>query len=331
MKFLKPIFRITAILIVFSLFLIFVVPLLVPVPPLENTFAPKQLADTDSQFVIVDGIEIHYKQLGEGERDLILMHGLGASVFSWQRVMEDFSKIGTITAYDRPSFGLTERILPEDYNGRNPYSRNYQPQLLAEFMNQLDMRSAVFLGNSAGGTLAVQMALLYPDRVEALILVDPALLTMGGPPPFFIPLFKLPSIDRLGLLFVRYGGSLTETFLRRAFHDPSKITPEMVEAYQKPLRADHWDRAFWEFVKAAEPNDLASRLSEIDLPVLVITGDNDRIVPTKDSIRVAGMIKNAQLVVIPECGHAPQEECPEAFMQAVEEFLYNLDTIEDHD
>jgi pimeloyl-ACP methyl ester carboxylesterase len=331
MKFLKIVFRVFAVLFAFIIILIFVVPLLISIPPLENTVDPKHLADEDSQFVTVDGISIHYKQHGDEGQDLILMHGLGASVYSWQRVREDLSDFGTVTAYDRPAFGLTERIMPEDYNGRNPYSRNYQPQFLVEFMNQVDIQTAVLVGNSAGGTLAVQMALEYPERVEALILVDPALLTSGGPPSFLYPFLKLPSIDRVGVLFARYGGSMTETFLRRAYYDTSKITPEIVEGYQKPLRADHWDRAFWEFVKAAEPIDLASRLAEIDLPVLVITGNKDRIVPAEQSIRVAGMIRNAELVVIPECGHAPQEECPDAFMDAVENFLINLDTLGDHD
>ena len=328
MKFLKVVFKVTAVLFVCTLILVFVVPLFIPIPPLENTVDPKHLADESSQFVAVDGIEIHYKQsVGEG-RDLILMHGLGASVYSWQRVMEDLTKFGTVTAYDRPAFGLTERIMPEEYNGRNPYSRNYQPQLLTEFMNQLGIQSAILVGNSAGGTLAVQMALEYPDHVEALVLVDPAVLTLGGPPTFIQPLFNLPSIDRVGLLLARYGGSMVEDFLRRAYHDPEKITPETLKGYQKPLRADQWDLAFWEFVKAAEPIDIAARLDEIDMPVLIITGDDDRIVPTEESVQVAEMIKNAKLVVISECGHAPQEECPEAFMKAVEEFLNDLDSIE---
>lgn len=327
MKFLRTVIKVAAVLFVCIFILIFVVPFLVHIPPLENTVDPKQLADADSQFFVVDGIEIHYKQFGEEGRDLVLMHGLGASVYSWQRVMEDLTEFRTVTVYDRPAFGLTERIMPEEFNDRNPYSRLYQPQLLAELMNQLGIQRAVLVGNSAGGTLAVQMALQYPDRVEALVLVDPALLTLGGPPSYLHPFFSLPTIDRIGPLLARYGGSMAENFLRRAYHDPSKITPAILEGYKKPLRANHWDRAFWEFIKAAEPIDLAGRLDEINLPVLVITGDNDRIVPTEESIRVAGMIRNAELVVIAECGHAPQEECPEAFIEAVEKFLLNLDAL----
>jgi pimeloyl-ACP methyl ester carboxylesterase len=57
------------------------------------------------------------------------------------------------------------------------------------------------------------------------------------------------------------------------------------------------------------------------VPVLVITGDDDRIVPTESSIRLSGELPGSELVVIPQCGHVPQEECPEAFLAAVNGFL----------
>jgi pimeloyl-ACP methyl ester carboxylesterase len=66
---------------------------------------------------------------------------------------------------------------------------------------------------------------------------------------------------------------------------------------------------------------LIEQLEELDVPVLVITGDDDRIVPTEQSVRLAQELPRAELVVIPNCGHLPQEECPEAFLQAVEAFL----------
>jgi pimeloyl-ACP methyl ester carboxylesterase len=64
----------------------------------------------------------------------------------------------------------------------------------------------------------------------------------------------------------------------------------------------------------------------LTLPVLVITGDDDRIVPTADSVRLAGELPNAELVVIPGCGHIPQEECPQAVLDAIQTFLDGLET-----
>ena len=62
-------------------------------------------------------------------------------------------------------------------------------------------------------------------------------------------------------------------------------------------------------------------MNEFTLPVMVITGDTDKIVPTADSVRLAGALPNARLVIIPKAGHVPHEEQPGLFMQAVDEFL----------
>jgi len=80
----------------------------------------------------------------------------------------------------------------------------------------------------------------------------------------------------------------------------------------------------WEFTLASRPLDLAERLDELTLPVLVVTGDDDRIVPTADSLRLAGELPGAELAVISDAGHVPHEEQPEAFMDAVRAFLETL-------
>ena len=66
------------------------------------------------------------------------------------------------------------------------------------------------------------------------------------------------------------------------------------------------------------------RLNELQLPVLVISGDDDRIVPAQDSIRLSGEIPGAELAVIPQCGHVPHEECPDAFLKATLDFVSGL-------
>ena len=113
-------------------------------------------------------------------------------------------------------------------------------------------------------------------------------------------------------------------FARSAWHDPSKMTAEVWEGYTKPLQAENWDRALWELMRASNSHNLAERLDEIRMPCLVITGDDDRIVPTDQSIRLAGELPDAELVVIPDCGHIPHEECPGLFLQAVTDFLGKL-------
>jgi pimeloyl-ACP methyl ester carboxylesterase len=318
----KTVVRIVLILLGIVLVVVLLGPFLVPVPALEDTVPPEQLADPDSRFVEVDGLRVHYKMAGEGEPALVLLHGFAASTYSWREVMAPLAQKATVVAFDRPAFGLTERPMPGEWQGDNPYSSAAQVELTVGLMDVLGIDRAVLVGNSAGGTVAALTAVLHPERVEALVLVDAAIYTGGGRYPGWLdPLLRTPQMRRLGPLFARAIREWGEEFGRSAWHDPAGLTPEIWEGYKKPLQAENWDRALWELTLASGATDLAARLDEIRVPVLVITGDDDRIVPTEESVRLAGELPDARLVVIPECGHVPQEECPGAFLQAVEEFV----------
>ncbi len=315
--------KITFIVLGILLFVILVGPFLIPVPPLENTQPVKALADPDSQFITINDIEVHYKQAGSGEPVFILLHGFGASTFSWEKVISPLSAYGTVIAYDRPAFGLTER--PLAWEGENPYTQESNIKILAGLLDAKGAEQAILIGNSAGGTLATAFTLAYPERVAALIEVDAAIYQTMPDSAILSWLLQTPQMDHIGPLIARQLGSgRGDDFLRNAYHNPALLdaNPEIIEGYRKPLTAENWDRALWEFTRASQPPELADRLNEIRVPTLVITGDDDRIVPTEYSLRLADDIPNAQLVVIENCGHMPQEECPKEFMQAINEFLY---------
>lgn len=308
--------------IVIGLFvLLFFGPLLVPVPPLEDTVPPRDLADPDSRFVELDGIDVHYKDAGSGGSALLLLHGFGASVFTWREVMAPLAARHRVVAYDRPAFGLTER--PVDWAGANPYSGETQVVLAQALLDRLGIERAVLVGNSAGGRVAVDFALAVPERVRALVLVSPA-VGIGGGGPFRVlaPLLRTPQLGHLGPLLVRSIQRSGPGIIERAWHRPELITDEVMAGYRKPLRAENWDRALFELTRAPRGADPAERLDELaSIPTLVVTGDDDRIVPTADSVALAKRIPGARLEVLAACGHVPQEECPEAFLDVVNGFL----------
>lgn len=311
--------RIAGSILLILLAILLIGPFLVPVPPLENTVSAESLADEDSKFIEVNGVNVHYKTYGEGEPTFILLHGFGASLFSWREVTEPLAEFGTVIAYDRPAFGLTER--PMEWEGESPYSQDSQVELVIGLMGALGVEKATLVGNSAGGTVSMLTALKYPERVTSLILVDPAVYAGGGAPSWIRPLLGTPQFDHLGPLFARQLQAQGTEFLKTAWHDPSKITPDIFEGYQEPLQIENWDKALWELTVSSRESGLAERVSEFNLPILVITGDDDRIVPAEQSLRLAEELPNAELAVIPQCGHVPHEECPTVFMQAVTEFL----------
>ncbi len=320
-------------IVVILLIAVLVGPLFVPVPPLTDTVKAATLADADSRFVDLplgsDTLNVHYKEVGDQGRSLVLLHGFGASLFSWRDVMAPLAASNQVVAFDRPAFGLTERPLREtwgtgsDWAAGIPYSAQAQADLTIALLDERGIDKAVLVGNSAGGAIAMLVALEHPERVEALVLISPAVYN-GGANTATRWLLNTPQMQHIGPLIARRIQAWGDDFARRAWHDPERITEAVWQGYLAPLKIQDWDRSLWELTAASRQLDLADRLAELDLPVLVITGDDDRIVPTEQSVKLAGALPNAELAVIPACGHVAHEECPQATLESMTAFLNKL-------
>ena len=131
-------------------------------------------------------------------------------------------------------------------------------------------------------------------------------------------------MDRLGPLLVRRIQSGGLDLLQKAWHNPGNISDETVGYYTIALRAENWDSALWEVTRAYQESNLDEKLSDFSIPILVITGDDDRIIPTEDSIRLSNELPGATLAIIKDAGHVPHEEQPIAFMETVQSFLKTL-------
>lgn len=320
----KKVLRTLLIFLLIVIGLIALIPLFFPLPPLADLSTAESLAEDENQFIEVNGLKIHLQHAGSGKPPLVLLHGFAASTFSWNAVFQPLAADYQVIAYDRTGFGLSARPLNGAWNGPNPYSMDAQVELLVALMDAKGIDQAVLVGNSAGGSVAVAAALKYPQRVRALVLVDAAIYSSGGLPNWLKPLLSTPQGRWFGPLLVRQIEGRGMELLRLAWHDADRIPTAWFDGYRKPLRMPAWDQALWEHTLAQQPSDLAGRLSQLKMPVLVMTGDDDRIVPTEQSLRLAREIPGAQLKLIQFCGHVPQEECPQEFMQSVRDFLQAL-------
>lgn len=306
-------------------------PLIIPVPELE-TVPVTQLAGDAGQFVTVDGLEVYFEEAGEevGEEastPLVLLHGFSLSSYSWREVLEPLGETRRTLAFDRPAFGLTERPRLSDLSAgaRNPYTPEAQVEIVVDLMEVRSLERAILIGSSSGGGVAVQVALAHPERVAGLVLVGASTYGEAGVPRWLRPLLNTPQAARVGPLAMRQAAEEPGLqFLRRAYADPERLTDESIAGYRVPLRADNWDGALWEFVRAGPSPNLAARLTELRVPTLVVSGAQDDIVPPEQSERLAQEISGAQLELLPGCGHLPQEECPEAFVQVVTAWLETL-------
>jgi len=286
----------------------------------DGVYSHRELAYEDSKFLSIDDFEVHYKEYGEGnEESLILLHGFGSHTYTWDKVIKELGENYHLIAFDRPSFGLTERSFE---NEENIYTTDYQIDLIKKIMEIKGIEKATLVGNSAGGTISLNFYFKYPNMVENLILVDAAVYIGGGSPSFIKPLLYLPQINYLGpeitsILLNNNGDDFIET----AFYDKEKVTEDVLREYKRPTLVKGYKKAFWEFIKGSNSYEIVKKLDEIKVPTLVITGDNDVIVPTEQSIKLSKNINNSELVILEKTGHLPQEENPVEFTQAVERFL----------
>ncbi len=265
--------------------------------------------------------EVHYVTAGDpnSDRVIILLHGFGASAFSYSQVLEPLSELGYIVAYDRAAFGFTER--PTEWE-LNPFGTPGQIKVLDEMINKFGKNKKVYVvGHSAGGSIAASYALEHQNKIAGLVLFAPAVLTSGGAPSWLNWIFSIPQINHVGPKLVSTIATNGLSILYSSYFDESKVTQETVNGYTAPLKIAGWEKAFWEFNKSPRDTKVVDRIAEISIPTLVIAGDSDKIVKTQDSIRVSELISGSELVIIPQTGHLPNEEAPSEFAQAVKQFI----------
>jgi pimeloyl-ACP methyl ester carboxylesterase len=299
-------------------------PFLIPVNStgtLTKEQAANEIWGDQSNWVELAGHEVHYVQAGDpdSERLIVLMHGFGASSYSYKEVLEPLSSLGHVIAYDRAAFGFTERPTSWD---QNPYGAAGQLQVLDELIEEFGAGKEVFVvGHSAGGNLAASYALDNQEKLAGVVLYAPAVLNGGGGPSWLNWIFSIPQLNHLGPLLVSSIATSGLDLLYLSYNDPETVTEQTLAGYTQPLKVIGWEKAFWEFNKAPRNTGVSERLAEIAIPTLVLTGDNDLVVATADSITVSGLIASAELVIIPQTGHLPNEESPEEFTQAVVSFI----------
>jgi pimeloyl-ACP methyl ester carboxylesterase len=273
-----------------------------------------------SRFVNVDGARVHYQEFGNtADPPVVLIHGFTASVYVWKTVAPLLTENGfRVIALDLLGFGYSEK--PSWFD----YSIQSQARMVSRFMNRIGVGSATIVGSSYGGAVAAMLTLDYPEAVEKLVLVDSVinddqkshpilkLISLPGVGEFFAPLIADTK------WFVR---SRMRNTIARANH--RLITNERIEAIRRPLHAADGHRS----LLATSRNWRATRIEQdahlIKQPTLIIWGEDDTLVPITNAHKLHENIANSRLIVLKNCGHIPQEECPELFADIVVEFFHS--------
>lgn len=300
------------------LLVVSVLPFVIPIN--EGGIDPAELVtDPDGAFLTLQDVRVYYED--KGARDVpavVLIHGLFGSTLSWRYNVDALLEAGyRVITFDRPGFGLSDKTAAFNYAISN------QADLTAALLDALAIESAVIVGHSAGGNVAASFALRHPDRVGRLVLVDAA-VAFGGPPAFVGSLITLPPVWRWGRVGLQayFTRENVEATLHGFQADPAFLTEADYDAYWRAFRTPGWDIALLAITRdlAADTLDDAA-LRRITVRTLLIWGAEDTLTPLAQGERLAELLPDSQLVVIPNAGHQPFEEAPQAFNQALIAFL----------
>jgi pimeloyl-ACP methyl ester carboxylesterase len=303
-------------------------PLLIPAETVQPQGTARETATPESRFATIPiagspGIEIHYLERpglgGASGPAFLLLHGFTFNSFTWDQTVDAFGALGRTVAYDQIPYGLSAKAVAGDWTGENPYAKEAAIAQVFATMDALSLPRAILVGNSSGGTLALEAALARPERVQGLILIAPWVYAQRPTMPSWVG--DLPQMQRLSLFIGRKLGD--PTLVRYSYAHPERVTPERQALATIHTRMADWDLAWGALLdrSLSSPVNVSERLDQVQQPVLVVTGDTDKLVKVEDTRRVAEVLTHATLSVLPDCGHAPQEECPQAFIAAVADWL----------
>ena len=269
-------------------------------------------ADGDSRFARIDGVRVHYKDEGNGPA-LLLIHGTGSSLHTWDGWAAELGGDFRLIRPDLSGFGLTGPDPTGDYSAAR------RVEILAGLLAELGVGRCSVAGNSLGGHLAMQLALTHPERVERLILVDPAgypRRRQGG--WTVLDLGRLPLLRHLfARLTPRF---LVARALREAYGDPSRVTPGLIDRHYRLLRRRGNREALLTGLSTESTLDVDA-LRSARQPVLLLWGARDRLISVEMAPSFQRDLPSSELIVYDRLGHVPMEEDPETTARDARDFL----------
>ena len=282
-----------------------------------ETVSDKIAHAENSHFIEVDGATVHYQEFGEkNDPTLLLIHGYTASTYVWNQIAPPLAAQNFhVVAIDLIGFGYSDKPASFDYTIAS------QARMIERLMNHLGIGKATMIGSSYGGAVASTLALDYAERVEKLILVG----AVANDEALDNPIFKIASLPLIGEIltpFMLDSKRLSRTRMKRTFAQTNHhlVTDERVESVGRPLKAKDAHHSILASARNWDANRIGEDAHLIRQPTLLIWGADDAIIPVHNGQNLYDTILNSRLVILNDCGHLPQEEKPERFVELVAEF-----------
>jgi len=256
---------------------------------------------------------VHYRDEGEGEV-IILIHGTFASLHTFDGWTKRLKKGYRVVRLDLPGFGLTGPTK----NGK--YTMSTYMRFLKKFQDNLGIKKCHYAGSSLGGWLAWEYALMYPKRVDKLILIAAAgcFIDHRLPLPFIIA--RTPLIKKV--MQVMTPKSLVTRFVREVFGDREKATEEIIDRYYD-LATRKGNREAFVILANTKYEIHFDKIKKIKHKTLIMWGTADSWVSVKNASAFENELENSELILYEGVGHIPMEEIPGKSVKDLKKFLLN--------
>lgn len=269
----------------------------------------------EMQSVVVNGVALNYVSAGSG-RPVVLIHGNPGSHHDYTlSLFEKLAESYHVFAFDRPGHGHSERPAPLET------TVEVQAAMLCDALRKLSIEKPVIVGHSWGGSVALAAAVAYGAELSGVVLLAPAAYPSVGVEWWSL----LPHVPILGPLAVKafaplIGRRVVKSNLKDAYH-PQDLHEEYAEHV-----AELWTRADRISAWAGDERTLRASLSmlsqyypEIELPVVIVTGDADRVLdPKQHAYPLHKAIPHSKLIVLPDTGHQLPQTQADAVLAAID-------------
>jgi pimeloyl-ACP methyl ester carboxylesterase len=270
------------------------------------------------KWVEVDGNQVNVIDMGKGD-PIVFIHGLSGSWPNWLEQLPVLARTNRVIAFDLPGFGQSP--MPAEKISISGYGR-----LVDRLLDVLEVPRAVIVGNSMGGFIGAELAIQFPGRVERLVLVSAAGLTIEHQRDERA-LAVLKHLDARLAAWAGWVGSRADRLARRpryrrmlmsivAAHPdrlPAPLVAEQLRGSGKPGFVDALD--------ALTNYPIRDRLPQIAAPTLIVWGEDDFLIPVDDAYEFERLIPNSRRVIYADTGHVAMVERPAAFNALLEKFM----------
>lgn len=280
--------------------------------------------DNVQKLILGDSLSLAYTDSGNGAETLVFIHGLGSYLRAWDKNIATLSDTFRCIAVDLPGYGQSEGI-------NAPYSLDFFAEAVADLIRELGLKNVTLVGHSMGGQIAIHLIAKYPDLIQKLALIAPAGLETFSEQEkawfkqIYTPAFVASATE--AQVRLNYGANF--------FNMPDDA--EIMIADRIQLMSDPGYEAYCDMipqcVMAMLEEPVTELLPRLKLPVMIIFGANDGLIPNKflhntlttGAVAQKGkeLMPHAQLLNIPEAGHFVQWEKSEAVNQALLDFVKN--------